>query len=282
MEAAVLDLPTLDADYAIDPAALASFRAKGHTLLRGVASPAEVQAYHPVIAEAVEQYKSAARQGTYDRPLAERDTYAKAFIQITNLWVRDERVRRFSLARRFGKIAADLLGVDAIRMYHDQALFKEAHGGYTPWHQDQYYWPLTGDKTITMWMPLVDAGAEMGTLIFANGTHQIGPLGDLEISDASEAFFKERCRELNLTLETAELLAGDTTWHQGWTLHKAPGNALDRPRPVMTIIFFADGTRIAPIRHDKHRNDLHSWLGDLPEGALADGELNPIVYRRDA
>ena len=35
-----------------------------------------------------------------------------------------------------------LLQTPGVRMYHDQALYKEAGGGYTPWHVDQFYWPL--------------------------------------------------------------------------------------------------------------------------------------------
>ena len=40
------------------------------------------------------------------------------------------------------EIATELMQTDGARLYHDQALFKEAGGGITPWHADQYYWPL--------------------------------------------------------------------------------------------------------------------------------------------
>ncbi len=66
------------------------------------------------------------------------------------------------MSRRLAKVAADLLGVENVRIYHDQALFKEPGGGPTPWHQDQYYWPIDTDKTITMWMPLVDIDVRYG------------------------------------------------------------------------------------------------------------------------
>src|SRR6185312_281663 len=124
------------------------------------------------IAEVVDQIKAEARQGAYQKSLAERDTYHKAFIQVDGLWRRDERVRKFVLARRFGKVAADLMGVDGVRVYMDQALFKEPGGGHTPWHQDQYYWPLDTHNTITMWMPLVDIDVQMGMLTFASGSHK--------------------------------------------------------------------------------------------------------------
>ena len=69
---------------------------------------------------------------TESRPLRERDTYGKAFLQIFNLWTRNETVRRFVLAPRFAEVAARLMGVEAVRIYHDQALFKESGGSQTP------------------------------------------------------------------------------------------------------------------------------------------------------
>src|SRR5690606_20894713 len=109
-----------------------------------------------------------------------------------NLWRTDEEVKRFVFATRFAKIAADLLGVANVRLYHDQALFKEPGGGPTPWHQDQNYWPLDTSNTITMWMPLVDIpSAEMGMLTFASGSHHAGNASGLIISDESEAEFSK-------------------------------------------------------------------------------------------
>jgi ectoine hydroxylase-related dioxygenase (phytanoyl-CoA dioxygenase family) len=106
-------------------------------------------------------------------PLDQRE-YGQAFIQISNLWEESESVRRFVFARRFAKIAADLMGVSGGRIYHDQALFKEPGGGHTSWHQDQIYWPLDTSNTITMWMPLVDIPNEVGTMTFVSGSHHHG------------------------------------------------------------------------------------------------------------
>ena len=79
-------------------------------------------------------------------------------------------------ARRFAATAAELLGVEGVRLYHDQALIKEAHGGATPWHQDQFYWPLPAGQTVTMWMPLVDVPDVVGSMTFGSGTHALGSL----------------------------------------------------------------------------------------------------------
>ncbi len=50
--------------------------------------------------------------------------------------------------------ASHLMQVEGVRVYADQALYKEPHGGYTPWHCDAFYWPLASDKALTAWIPL--------------------------------------------------------------------------------------------------------------------------------
>ena len=177
------NLPDLASEYPITLEQTKMYQETGHICLCQIASPSEVEAYRAAILGIVEQYRARSK------PLSERDTYGKAFLQIGNLWCEDAVVARFVLARRFAKIAADLMGVEGVRLYHDQALFKEPGGGPTPWHQDQGYWPLDTDKTVTLWMPLVDVGGESGTMTFASGSHVKGYLGDLPISDKSETEF---------------------------------------------------------------------------------------------
>src|SRR5437660_5258668 len=111
-------LPALEDTYKVEAKAVAAFARDGHVTLPGVASPAEVAAFRTAIGEAVGRFKDE------DRPLEQRDTYGRAFLQVENLWVRDDRVARFVMSRRFARIAADLLQCDAVRLYHDQALFK--------------------------------------------------------------------------------------------------------------------------------------------------------------
>ncbi len=166
--AAVKGPPSLDNERVLSAKECSEFRKNGHALTRQLLSPLEVSIYRPLIVDAAARYR------TEKRRMAERDTYGKAFLQIMNLWQVDEEVRKFTLARRFAKVAADLLGVSNVRLYHDQALFKEPGGGPTPWHQDQFYWPLDTAATITMWMPLVDISLEMGMLTFASGSHKNG------------------------------------------------------------------------------------------------------------
>jgi ectoine hydroxylase-related dioxygenase (phytanoyl-CoA dioxygenase family) len=272
-----LDVPPLSSDYALSDDAIAAYRRDGHVYLSQVVTQEELGAYRPAIVEATYRYNRE------KRALAERDTYARAFLQVMNLWTKDEVVRRFVLARRFGKIAADLMGVDGVRLYHDQALFKESGGGYTPMHQDQYYWPLDTDHTITMWMPLVDLPAEVGGMRFASGSQEAGYLGELPISDRSEDILAQLVAERHFRLvETGAIKAGDATFHAGWTLHGAQPNSSPMVREVMTVIFFADGTRVREPASEGQRNDLNAWLPGLKPGDVAASSLNPLVYSRRA
>ena len=271
-------LPRLGPDYAVAEDRVAAFRSHGHVVTRDVLTQGELEPCRAVIAGAVDARREIAKGGVYQKPMQERKTYDKAFLQMVNLWEEDDGVAAFALARRFGRIAADLLGVDKVRLYHDQALFKEPGGGFTPWHQDQYYWPLSTNNTLTMWMPLVDAGVEMGTLTFASGLHRAELMANLQISDDSEAVYRQLIREKNVPLATSELMAGDATWHHGWTPHKAPGNATDRMREVMTIIFYEAEAMITPLRNSNQKSDLERWYPGCKPGDAAISRLTPIVF----
>lgn len=265
---------SLDTPYALAAEAIQAYQSNGHVLLRRLATSVEIAPYRELIrAETNEAAKNYA-------PLAERGTYGKAFIQHCNLWVRDPRIAEFVLAKRFAKVAADLMGVPGVRLYHDQALYKEPGGGPTPWHQDQQYWPLDGVKCVTMWMPLVDVSADMGTMRFASGSQGLGYLGPMDISDDSEVHLARLVEEKGYVVTPSpDMSAGDATFHDGWCIHGAPGNASeDRMREVMTIIYFEDGAVISEPDSDSRRNDLASWFPGQHPGELAASEINPRVW----
>lgn len=263
----------LDEIKPISSSETAEFQENGHILIREVLDKDSVEYFREYIVDAAQQHNEEKRK------LEERDTYGKAFLQIMNLWRVDAEVKRFVLAKRFAKIAADLLGVENVRLYHDQALFKEAGGGPTPWHQDQNYWPLDTSNTITMWMPLVDIpNPEMGMLTFASGSHKQNNVSDIIISDESEQTFSEYVKEKNFRVTHPDSMhAGDATFHYGYTMHNAPGNSSDKMRSVMTIIYYADGARVTEPKHKWQENDRQQWLMGKEAGSLADSEINPLL-----
>lgn len=258
----------LDETYSVPQEKTTYFGENGHVYLPNVLTKDQLQPYRSAILEWSEDFKSK------QKPIAERDTYGKAFLQMMNLWEENETVKKFTLAKRFAGIAAQLLGVESVRLYHDQALFKEPGGGKTPWHQDQYYWPLDTDKTVTMWMPLVDIEEGMGMLTFASKT-QYEKLPLLEISDASEEVISNYVQEKGFEIVAQKCMkAGDATFHRGWTLHAAPGNESNTMREVMTIIYFADGAKVIEPQNKHQEADRQRWLMGLNPGEIAKSKLN--------
>lgn len=266
------NLPDMNSEYALTPEQEERYRQDGHIFLPSVASADEVAAYRPHIVKAVENY--AAGRGITPG----EEGYRRYFIQMTNLWRQDEAVRRFVFAKRFAKLAADLMGVPSVRLYHDQALFKEPGGKPTPWHQDQHYWPLDTDKTITMWMPLVDVNVEMGSMTFACGSQREGYLGDLPISSETHDYFVRFIEEKGYPLVRYDLKAGDATFHSGLVLHSAEGNQGTYTREVMTIIYYPDGTRLMEPDNRNRAEDMAAFHPGQQPGEPAASPLNPVLY----
>ena len=263
----------LDTPFAVSQDSIDFFRENGFVKLKKVLSSDAIQYMEKTISEEV------VRLNTQHLPMEERDTYGKAFLQIMNLWEVDELVKKFTLAKRFAKIAADLLGVENVRLYHDQALYKEPGGGFTPWHQDQFYWPLSTTNTVTMWMPLIDITEDLGMLTFASGSHKEGSVENIGISDESETLLEQFIKNKNYPVSRQQSMhAGDASWHYGWTLHSAPGNiSTDTTREVMTIIYFADGATVTAPINDNQEADRQRWLRGVNPGSAAESDLNPLL-----
>jgi ectoine hydroxylase-related dioxygenase (phytanoyl-CoA dioxygenase family) len=265
-------IPPLDSLREISTAQRDEFRDNGHLLVRGLLSTAEVTVYHQLIVDVVK------RLSRERRKTPERGIYGRAFGQMVNLWRVDEGVRQFVLSRRLGKVAADLLGVANVRIYHDHALFKEAGGRPTYWHQDQYYWPLDTADTITLAMALTDQSVEMGMFVFASGSHRNGTVKDPKLSSEPDSLYRKYIRDNHFPLSRAAgMRAGDSSWHYGNTVHHTSANESDRRREMMTITYMADGARVAQPVHEGQVFELNNWLSSLPPGRLAASELNPLL-----
>ncbi len=263
----------LDKPFALPAGAIDHFREEGYVKLKQLFSPAVLRFYGDAITRQV------VRLNRLTKPMAERTTYERAFLQVMNLWRKDEICRQFSFSKRLARIAAQLMGVSGVRIYHDQALYKEAGGGFTPWHADQYYWPLSNDNTCTVWVPLQPTPLEMGPLAFAARSHRFDYGRDFEISDESEAKIQEMLAAQNFTYVEEPYELGEVSFHSGWTFHRAGGNSSPQARAVMTIIYMEDGVRLIKPRHQHQQQDWDMWLPGCQIGEVANSKLNPVLWR---
>ncbi len=213
--------------------------------------------------------------------LDERDTYGKAFLQISNLWTENKEIKKFIFSKRLAKIATELMEVDGVRMYHDQALFKEGNGGFTPWHADQYYWPLSSDKSITAWIPLQKIAMEMGPLEFSAGSQVIIDGRSLAISDESEKQIEKKLRVNDFEKVSKPFDLGEVSFHSGWVFHRAGPNTTDQIRKVMTVIYMDKDMQLESPSNDGQVNDWNTWCPGAKVGAVIDTQLNPILYEKE-
>lgn len=262
----------LDAPYALSPLQIKAFQKDGCIKLKEVLSPELIAYYGEEITRQV------LLLNTNTKPMEERSTYQKAFLQVMNLWTKSDVVREFVFSKRLARIAAELMGVKGVRLYHDQALYKESRGGHTPWHADQFYWPLSNGNSITLWAPLQATPIEMGPLAFSAGSHTFDYGRGLAISDESEEVLQKVLTEKGFPYLEGPFDLGEVSFHYGWTYHRAGANKSGKVRSVMTIIYIEDGIRVIEPLHDNHRSDLKNWMPGVKVGDIAASPLNPVLY----
>lgn len=267
----MLSRARLDEPLALDPALRDLYERDGFVRVKKVFDADVLREYGAAISSEV------VRRNAITAPLNERDTYHKAFLQVTNLWRTDDAAREFVFGRRLAGMAASLLGVERVRLYHDQALYKEPGGGITPWHADQFYWPLSSNKTITAWVPLQPTPLEMGPIAFAAGSHRMQFGRDLEIGDESERSLRKALEAGRFREDAAPFEQGEVSFHSGWTFHHTGSNATRDARAVMTVIYMEDGIRLARPQRKQHYLDWQAFMPGVLEGNVVDSPLNPVL-----
>ena len=240
--------------------------------LKEVLSPEVVSFYAEVIS------KKVAELNQETTSIDQRNTYGKAFLQLFNLWREDERIKALVFSKRLAKIASDLMQTHGARLYHDQALYKEPHGGFTPWHADQFYWPLATDKTVTAWMPLQATGFNMGPLEFSAGSHIIVEGRELAISDESEKFIDQKLKVTDFEHVVEEFELGEISFHSGWVFHRAGPNNTDQMRKVMTIIYMDQDMKLKDPENDNQIHDWNTWCPGAKIGEQIQSPINPLLY----
>ena len=258
--------------YSLSDEQILFFDTYRYIKLKGVLNEETVAYYAGIISEKV------AELSREERPLTQRDTYGKAFLQLFNLWREDERIKALVFSKRLAKIATNLMQTRGARLYHDQALYKEPGGGFTPWHADQYYWPLQTDKSVTAWMPLQATPLEMGPLEFSAGSHQVVEGRELEIGDESEVAIQQKLRVTDFKHVVEPFALGEVSFHSGWVFHRAGANNTDEMRRVMTVIYMDKDMRLKQPENKNQVADWNTWCPGAEINKVINTPLNPVLF----
>jgi hypothetical protein len=262
-----LDDPSVAAELAVPfevtDEDIASFRSDGFVKLRGVLSPGVTE-----------------RLRTRLRHLLDAAVDPSVgFQSMEMMWLTDPLVRSAVLSPRIGQICAALLGEDAVRLYHDNALSKESGAGRTPWHYDDHHFPLDTPQAVTAWMPLQPIPREMGPLAFARGMDRWREVSDVAFDKhgtSYDAAVSAHLRTTGATVEDGGFELGEVSFHHAYALHTAGPNRTTMPRMVLANTYYADGARVVE-EPTMISGDWQKFLPGVAPGAVAASDLNPIV-----
>lgn len=257
----------LDEPYVVSSQQISDYRRDGFIVVEDIITGDALQQLRDAVADAVSTESA-------DDPnkIQNYGTYDRIFNQKVNLWMRHAAVKPFALSRRFASVAAQLER-RSMRIWHDQALFKEPSKtavNKTPWHQDSPYWPHSDRAhSTTIWLALKDADRRNGCMTFIPGTHkeEFQPV-DLGIPDD---LFEFAPQYKGIKGQMKELKAGSATFHNGLTFHYAGPNSSDGTREAFAIIYMPDGVRFNGEPHVV-TDPLKPTAGDL-----LSGEKFPLV-----
>ena len=252
-----LQIPNTKIDY---------YNENGFVKIENVVTPDFIPEIRKIIQSSV-----LVRKGKDERELKDKSQYEQSFLQCGFLCWDYPAVKEFVFAKRFAGIVKDLLKADHVRLWHDQALFKEPGGRITDAHQDCSYWPINEPHfTITMWLALVDVPVEKGCLYFYPHTN------DPKLREYVD-IFKNPHQPKSLKQSDkifVPLKAGDATFHSGLTFHGACQNQTDQMREAMTIIYLKDGTTFD---ESDERNKTHTSCVGLANGEIINTKFTPVL-----
>ena len=259
-------MQTLERTPAAGPALVEGFRRDGYVRVRGLLSAAEVETHRHAVDQAV-----AARTAEDLRAMEEKTPFQQSFTMCQCLWEDHPAVGALTFHPKIAGTAAALIGAERLRLWHDQALYKEAGGRETEMHQDHPYWPIAEREALTAWIALVDIDELNGQMGYIPGSHR----GDVEYIDvftspgAGHAFQAKQTKEPVFV----SCKASDVVFHHGATIHLARPNRSAHVRKVHTAIYFADGCTRGDERPHHALEREHIDLG-----AMINGRATPVAW----
>ena len=199
-------------------------------------------------------------------------------------WERIPEYRDFIFNSPAAEIGRQLMGTKTARLFHEHVLVKEASAGVaTPWHQDQPYYCVDGNDTVSLWIPL-DHVPRDRTLEFVGGSHAWGKYYRPERFDKTplnENDGLEEVPDINGNREKFNVIGwalepGDAVAFNYKTLHGAPANnSASEQRRAFSLRLLGDDARFA--RREGVKTSPPFRGVTLVHGAVMDSAEFPLL-----
>ncbi|HEX9509775.1 MAG TPA: phytanoyl-CoA dioxygenase family protein [Puia sp.] len=260
-----------------------NYRDNGFIVIEDFLSPAELEDWREKVMTAVSEragQKMPGREGKTgeeDGINEDADYFGKVFDQLINLWQTNDGVKKLMTDPRIGQMAAQLAGVDGIRIWHDQALFKRPWANPTAWHLDTPFWSFSDRKALSIWVALDDATLENGCLYFMPGSFLQTSFKNSPIGKNMDRIFEVYPQLAKGTSVAAPMKAGSCSFHNGLTIHGAGANMTKGFRRAMTCAYMPDGNV-----YNGQPNVLpDAYVRTLSVGDLLNNDAqNPLIYHK--
>ena len=272
--AAPLDLAALEEEmsepYPVSEAEITAFQRDGYIKLKQVLSPGAVTLLRLTLAKRL----GAAFDTTLDGGADGR------FLSEEMAWLDDPVLRAFTLSPRIAGICGALLGVEAMRLYHDNLLSKEPGCGRTPWHYDDHHFPLNTHDVVTAWIPAQAIPRAMGPLAFAKPIDVYKHVVDVPFDKTDDSYDRqvaEIFRRLGVAVDDGPFEEGEVSFHHNLSFHTAGPNASTLSRMVLANTYFVDGARVVD-EPTLVSGDWRKFIPGVEPGEIADSALNPVCW----
>ena len=249
------------------------FHVDGFLLVEDFFSHEELRRFGESVDAAVKR-----RTSGDNRSLIDKNLYEQTFVQCMGLWEDEPSVRPFTFHRKLCAASAALLPSDCIRLWHDQALYKEAGGRETDAHPDYPFWPIDTPDLVSVWIPFDDVSPGGGMMSYVQGSHTKGitefvDIGQLRGGDRHDLLRNPQVASLPLVAVAAP--KGSAIFHHACTIHAADANETGKTRRVFTMAYMADGCR-------RSGDDAYFALDrdEIKTGELIAGPGFPIAWPR--
>ena len=257
------------------------YQTNGFIVIEDFLSTSELERWRAVVTAAVTERAGIKipgkdiKIGEADGINEDADYFGKVFDQLLNLWQTNEGVKELMMDQEIGRMAAQLAGVEGIRIFHDQALIKRPWANPTAWHLDTPFWSFSDRNAISIWVALDDATLQNGCLFFIPGSHKQTSFDKITIGRNMDGIFEVYPQLKNSTTIAAPMKAGSCSFHNGLTIHSANANMTSGFRRAMTCAYMPDGNLF-----NGEPNILpEAYLSSLKVGDLLDNDhQNPLIY----
>jgi 2-oxoglutarate-dependent dioxygenase len=201
--------------------------------------------------------------------------------QICNGWKADRGLAAQTLSERTGRLAAELMGWDGVRIVQDNVIWKPPGAKSLGMHQDGSYLDyLVPPHMITCWIPLDDTSAEAGTITYAAGSHRwprsAENRGEFHAPpDWLAPVHRSLPSGAELELVPVVARAGGAAFHHFNTFHGSGANTGSLHRRAVISHLVPAGARF----HPEHVDPVYSRYRRVDDLSL-DESFFPVVWTR--